>query len=64
MWNFIILVFITHVGEGALSRSHHESDESARISISTLSRYRSPYELWWREKGEDYYITVTLLLLL
>lgn len=28
--------FRTHVGEGALSRSHHESDKRARISISTL----------------------------
>lgn len=27
----------THVGEGVPSRSHHESDKSAWISISTLS---------------------------
>ena len=63
-WNFIILVFITHVGEGALSRCHCESDRGEWISISTLSRSRSPYELWRWEKCEDYYITVTLLLLL
>jgi len=52
------------VGEGALSRCHCESDRGEWISISTLSRSRSPYELWRREKCEDYYITVTLLLLL
>ena len=63
-WNVIILVFITHVGEGALSRSHRESDKSEWISISTLSQSRSRYELWWREKCEDYYITVRLLVLL